>query len=42
MTLGITTGGGTHTEQEWIDTDPVATGLATLAATITRLDEQEW
>ncbi len=42
VTLGITTGGGTHTEQEWIDTDPVATGLATLAATITRLDEQEW
>ena len=42
VTLGITTGGGTHTEQEWIDTGPVATGLATLAATITRLDEQEW
>ena len=42
VTLGITTGGGTHTEQEWIDAGPVATGLATLAATITRLDEQEW
>ncbi|MFI5065088.1 MAG: M20/M25/M40 family metallo-hydrolase, partial [Streptosporangiales bacterium] len=42
VTLGITTGGSTHTEQEWIDTGPVATGLATLAATITRLDEQEW
>jgi tripeptide aminopeptidase len=42
VTVGVTTGGGTHTEQEWIDLDPVATGLATLAATISRLDEQEW
>ncbi len=42
LTLGITTGEGTHTEQEWIDADPVATGLAALAATVARLDEQEW
>jgi tripeptide aminopeptidase len=42
LTLGITTGEGTHTEQEWIDVEPVATGLTALAATITRLDEQEW
>jgi hypothetical protein len=35
-------GQGTHTEQEWIDADPVATGLAALAATVARLDEQEW
>ena len=42
LTLGITTGEGTHTEQEWIDVDPVAAGLAALAATIARLDEQEW
>jgi tripeptide aminopeptidase len=42
LTLGITTGEGTHTEQEWIDVQPVATGLAALAGTITRLDEQEW
>jgi tripeptide aminopeptidase len=42
LTLGITTGEGTHTEQEWIDVDPVATGLAALAATVARLDEQEW
>jgi acetylornithine deacetylase/succinyl-diaminopimelate desuccinylase-like protein len=42
LTLGITTGEGTHTEQEWIDVDPVAAGLAALAATVTRLDEQEW
>jgi tripeptide aminopeptidase len=42
LTLGITTGEGTHTEQEWIDIDPVAAGLAALAATVARLDEQEW
>jgi tripeptide aminopeptidase len=42
LTLGVTTGEGTHTEQEWIDVDPVATGLAALAATVARLDEQEW
>ena len=42
LTLGITTGGGTHTEQEWIDVDPVAAGLAALAATVARLDGQEW
>jgi tripeptide aminopeptidase len=42
LTLGITTGEGTHTEQEWIDIDPVGAGLAALAATVARLDEQEW
>jgi tripeptide aminopeptidase len=42
LTLGITTGGGTHTEQEWIDIEPVPAGLAALATTIARLDEQEW
>jgi tripeptide aminopeptidase len=42
LTLGITTGEGTHTEQEWIDIDPVAAGLTALAATVARLDEQEW
>ena len=42
LTLGITTGEGTHTEQEWIDVDPVQAGLAALAATVARLDEQEW
>ena len=42
LTLGITTGEGTHTEQEWIDTGPVAAGLAALAATVARLDGQEW
>ena len=42
LTLGITTGEGTHTEQEWIDLDPVPAGLAALAATVARLDGQEW
>ncbi len=42
VTLGITTGEGTHTEQEWIDAEPVAAGLAALAATVARLDGQEW
>ncbi len=42
LTLGITTGAGTHTEQEWIDVAPVADGLAALAATVARLDGQEW
>jgi tripeptide aminopeptidase len=42
VTLGVTTGGGTHSEQEWIDLPPVATGLATLAATVLGLDGQEW
>ncbi len=42
LTLGITTGEGTHTEQEWIDIEPVPAGLAALATTIARLDEQEW
>ncbi len=42
LTLGITTGEGTHTEQEWIDVDPVPAGLAALAATVARLDGQEW
>jgi tripeptide aminopeptidase len=42
LTLGITTGNGTHTEQEWIDIDPVASGLNALAATISRMDEKEW
>jgi acetylornithine deacetylase/succinyl-diaminopimelate desuccinylase-like protein len=42
LTLGITTGEGTHTEQEWIDVGPVEAGLATLAATVARLDGQEW
>jgi tripeptide aminopeptidase len=42
LTLGITTGGGTHTEQEWVDIEPVTAGLAALATTIARLDEQEW
>jgi crotonobetainyl-CoA:carnitine CoA-transferase CaiB-like acyl-CoA transferase/acetylornithine deacetylase/succinyl-diaminopimelate desuccinylase-like protein len=42
VTLGVTTGDGTHTEAEWIDVEPVADGLRALAATLIRLDEKEW
>jgi tripeptide aminopeptidase len=42
ITLGITTGEGTHTEQEWIDVAPIADGLRALATTVARLDEKEW
>jgi tripeptide aminopeptidase len=34
VALGVTRGGGEHTPAEWIETAPVATGLAALAATI--------
>ncbi|WP_203231174.1 M20/M25/M40 family metallo-hydrolase [Nocardioides caldifontis] len=34
VTLGITTGELTHTEEEWIDVDPIGRGLRALAETI--------
>ena len=37
VTLGITTGELTHTEEEWIDLPPVPTGLRALTRTITNL-----
>ena len=40
ITLGITTGGGEHTRQEWIDLNPLPLGLAALAETIARYDQQ--
>jgi acetylornithine deacetylase/succinyl-diaminopimelate desuccinylase-like protein len=39
VALGVTTGGGEHTPQEWIDIAPIADGLAILATTIVNLDE---
>lgn len=36
VTVGVTTGGGEHTPQEWIDLSPVPTGLSVLAATVRR------
>jgi acetylornithine deacetylase/succinyl-diaminopimelate desuccinylase-like protein len=39
VAVGVTTGGGEHTPQEWIDVAPIALGLSVLAATITRFEE---
>jgi tripeptide aminopeptidase len=36
VTIGVTTGDGTHTEAEWIDVPPLAAGLKALADTIVR------
>lgn len=36
IAIGVTTGSGEHTPDEWIDTAPLATGLACAADTITR------
>jgi len=34
VAIGITTGGGEHTLEEWIDEAPIAVGVEALAATI--------
>jgi tripeptide aminopeptidase len=39
VAVGVTTGGGEHTPQEWIDIAPVADGLSVLAATVARFEE---
>ena len=36
IAIGVTTGGGEHTPEEWIDTAPLAVGLKCAADTITR------
>jgi tripeptide aminopeptidase len=41
VAVGVTTGGGEHTPQEWIDIAPIADGLSVLAATVTRFEEAE-
>lgn len=41
VTLGITTGDLTHTENEWIDLDPIGHGLLALAETITHYTATE-
>lgn len=38
VALGVTTGAGEHTLQEWIDTVPLADGLAVLADTVVRFE----
>ena len=39
VAVGVTTGGGEHTPQEWIDIAPIADGLSVLAATVMRFEE---
>ena len=39
VALGITTGGGEHTPEEWIDVAPVAAGLSALARTVIGFEE---
>jgi len=39
IAIGITTGGGEHTTDEWIDIAPIATGVRALAATVDRYGE---
>lgn len=39
IAVGVTTGRGEHTPQEWIDVAPIADGLSALAGTVTRFDE---
>lgn len=42
ITVGITTGDATHTEQEWIEVPPIPDGLAALVHTIASYDNEEW
>jgi acetylornithine deacetylase/succinyl-diaminopimelate desuccinylase-like protein len=39
IAIGITTGSGEHTPQEWIDTAPIGDGVRALARTVTRFEE---
>jgi tripeptide aminopeptidase len=41
VALGVTRGEGEHTPKEWIETDPVAAGLAVLADTICQFREEQ-
>jgi tripeptide aminopeptidase len=41
VALGVTRGAGEHTPGEWIDTGPVAAGLAALADTIRHFREEQ-
>jgi acetylornithine deacetylase/succinyl-diaminopimelate desuccinylase-like protein len=39
IAIGVTTGAGEHTPQEWIDTAPIGDGVRALARTVTRFEE---
>jgi len=40
VAIGITTGSGEHTPQEWIDVDPIEQGVHALARTVERYEER--
>jgi hypothetical protein len=42
IAIGVTTGAGEHTEQEWIDLADLPAGLAVLADTVSNLDNERW
>ncbi|MGH3756362.1 M20/M25/M40 family metallo-hydrolase [Actinophytocola sp.] len=42
ITVGVTFGGGEHTEQEWIALPPLPRGMAALADTVAGYDREEW
>jgi tripeptide aminopeptidase len=39
VAVGVTTGGGEHTPQEWIDVAPIADGLAAVAGAVARFED---
>jgi tripeptide aminopeptidase len=39
IAIGVTTGAGEHTPQEWIDTAPIGDGVRVLARTVARFEE---
>ena len=39
IAIGVTTGSGEHTPQEWIDTGPIGNGVRALARTVARFEE---
>jgi tripeptide aminopeptidase len=39
IAIGVTTGSGEHTPQEWIDTPPIEDGVRALARTVARFEE---
>jgi hypothetical protein len=42
IAIGVTTGAGEHTLDEWIDTSQLGTGLGCAAATITAWERGAW
>jgi acetylornithine deacetylase/succinyl-diaminopimelate desuccinylase-like protein len=42
IVLGVTTGGGAHTIQEYIDTEPVEKGMEQLVNFVGRAWDKKW